>query len=99
MDKQVSQVEDAITAGYDGVILHACSSSALLPAVKEAMAAGVKVITTHVPLDEDICPHIWEDPEGAGQDLAIDRRSHKQGVFRESERVRAFRGTVHLGRL
>lgn len=72
VDKQVSQVEDAITAGYDGIILHACSSSALLPAVKEALAANIKVITTHVPLDEDICPHIWEDPEGAGQDLAIE---------------------------
>lgn len=72
VDKQVSQVEDAITAGYDGIILHACSSSALLPSVKEALAANIKVITTHVPLDEEICPHIWEDPEGAGQDLAIE---------------------------
>ena len=71
VDKQVAQVEDAITAGYDGIILHACSSSALLPAVKQALAAGIKVVTTHVPLDEDVCPHIWEDPEGAGQDLAI----------------------------
>jgi len=72
VDKQVSQVEDAITAGYDGIILHACSSSALLPVVKEALNAGIKVITTHVPLKEDVCPHIWEDPEGAGQDLAIE---------------------------
>ncbi len=71
VDKQVAQVEDAITAGYDGIILHACSSSALLPAVKKALAAGIKVVTTHVPLDENVCPHIWEDPEGAGQDLAI----------------------------
>lgn len=71
VDKQVSQVEDAITAGYDGIILHACSSSALLPAVKKALAAGIKVVTTHVPLDENVCPHIWEDPQGAGQDLAI----------------------------
>ena len=71
VDKQVSQVEDAITAGYDGIVLHACSSSALLPAVKKALTNGIKVVTTHVPLDEDVCPHIWEDPEGAGQDLAI----------------------------
>lgn len=71
VDKQVSQVEDAITAGYDGIILHACSSSALIPAVKKALAAGIKVVTTHVPLEENVCPHIWEDPEGAGQDLAI----------------------------
>ena len=71
VDKQVSQVEDAITAGYDGIVLHACSSSALLPVVKKALAEDIKVVTTHVPLDENVCPHIWENPEGAGQDLAI----------------------------
>lgn len=72
VDKQVSQVEDAITSGYDGMILHAVSSSALLPSVKKALQEGIKVITTHVPLEESVCPHIWEDPEGAGQDLAIE---------------------------
>lgn len=72
VDKQVSQVEDAITAGYDGIILHACSSSALLPAVREALAENMKVITTHVPLEQTIVPHMWEDPYGAGADLAIE---------------------------
>jgi len=67
--KQVAQVEDAVAAGYDGIIMHVTSGAALIPPVLKALEAGVNVSTEHSPLAEPIVPHIWEDPEEAGHAL------------------------------
>lgn len=67
--KQVAQVEDAVTAGYDGIIIHVTNGAALIPPVMKALEAGVNVSTEHSGLAEPIVPHIWEDPEEAGHVL------------------------------
>ena len=67
--KQVAQVEDAVSAGYDGIIIHVTNGAALIPPVQKALEAGVNVSTEHSGLAEPIVPHIWEDPEEAGHVL------------------------------
>ena len=71
VSKQVAQFEDAIAAGYDGIVLHATSGSALIPPVKKALAAGIHVSTEHSPLAERIVPNVWEGPGEAGRILAM----------------------------
>lgn len=71
VNKQVSQLEDAIAAGYDGIVLHATSGSALVPSVKKALEAGIYVSTEHSPLSEAIVPNVWEGPAEAGRVLAM----------------------------
>jgi ribose transport system substrate-binding protein len=71
VSKQVSQVEDVIRAGYDGIVLHATSGSALIPPVKKALKAGIVVSTEHSPLAEEIVPNVWEGPAEAGRISAM----------------------------
>jgi ribose transport system substrate-binding protein len=47
---QTSQVEDAIAAKYDAILLNPISAEALVPAVKKANAAGIPVLS----LDRDV---------------------------------------------
>lgn len=47
---QTSQVEDAIAAKYDAILLNPVSAEALIPAVKKANAAGIPVFS----LDRDV---------------------------------------------
>ena len=47
VNKQVNQVETAITQGFDGIILDAASTDALVPVVKSAQEAGVPIMTLH----------------------------------------------------
>lgn len=47
---QTSQVEDAIAAKYDAILLNPVSGEALVPAVKKANAAGIPVFS----LDRDV---------------------------------------------
>ena len=47
---QTSQVEDAIAAKYDAILLNPISAEALVPAVKKANAAGIPVFS----LDRDV---------------------------------------------
>jgi ribose transport system substrate-binding protein len=48
--KQTSQVEDAIAAKYDAILLNPVSAEALVPAVKRANEAGIPVFS----LDRDV---------------------------------------------
>jgi ribose transport system substrate-binding protein len=48
--KQTSQVEDAIAAKYDAILLNPVSAEALVPATKKANAAGIPVFS----LDRDV---------------------------------------------
>lgn len=48
--KQTAQVEDAIAAKYDAILLNPVSAEALVPAVKKANAAGIPVFS----LDRDV---------------------------------------------
>ena len=48
--KQTSQVEDAIAAKYDAILLNPVSAEALVPAVKKANEAGIPVFS----LDRDV---------------------------------------------
>lgn len=47
---QMKQVEDAIAAGYDAILLNPVSAEGLVPAVKKANAAGIPVFS----LDRDV---------------------------------------------
>jgi len=49
-EAQMKQVEDAIAAGYDAILLNPISAEALVPAVKKANAAGIPVFS----LDRDV---------------------------------------------
>jgi len=44
VEKQISQVEDAIQRGVDAIILTACDGVAVIPVVTQAMEAGIPVI-------------------------------------------------------
>lgn len=51
--KQISDMRDMITKGVDAILLAAASSTALIPVVDEAMAAGIKVISFNSGVDTD----------------------------------------------
>jgi len=70
ISKQVAQVEDLIEKGVDGIIIHPCSASALIPPIKKALEAGIKASSEHAPLAEPLIPHIWEDPSRLGWQMA-----------------------------
>jgi len=54
VNKQVAQIEDAVAAGFDAIVIHATSTTALTPSIKKALAEGVYVSTEHSPLEEKI---------------------------------------------
>lgn len=47
LDEQVKQVEDAIMAGVDAICIAPVDSDGIVPALEEANAAGIPVITTN----------------------------------------------------
>lgn len=67
INKQISQMEDCIQKKVDGIILHPTSGTALMPTVKKAIKAGIRVSTEHAPLSSSIVPHVWEAPQEAGR--------------------------------
>ncbi|UWP57910.1 sugar ABC transporter substrate-binding protein [Ruminococcus gauvreauii] len=44
--KQVEQIESAVEAGYDAIIISPAEVAAIIPAVEKAVAAGVPVVST-----------------------------------------------------
>lgn len=60
VDTQIAQIEDVITKGYDALMISSLDRTAVLPALKEAHNAGVKVIDTRAELDGDFID-VWVD--------------------------------------
>ena len=53
--KQFNQVEDAIATGkYDAFIIVALDTAGIVPAIEEAVDAGIKVIATDTPIGPDL---------------------------------------------
>lgn len=66
--KQISDVQDMITKGVDAICITAASPSALVPAVEEAMDAGIVVIDFDNNLETDnITAHVKVDEEEFGR--------------------------------
>jgi len=53
VEKQVQMVENAITKGFDAIILSAADSKSLIPSIVKANDAGIPVILVNDTIDED----------------------------------------------
>jgi ribose transport system substrate-binding protein len=53
--KQVALIQDAATSGrYDAILIHANNNVAIVPAVRQAIAAKLKVISVFVPIGPNL---------------------------------------------
>lgn len=67
VDAQIGQMENVIEGGVDGIVLYACDSRGLVPAVDRAGAAGIPVFTMDVPvLSDAVTVHVGRNNEGCG---------------------------------
>ncbi len=69
-EKQISQVEDAITRKVNAIILTACNKEALAPVVNKAMAAGIPVINDDVLVNAKTTTSISENSYNVGRNAA-----------------------------
>ena len=69
-EKQIGQMEDAITRGVDVIILTPCDSNALVPYVEKAREAGIIVINDDIAVNTECDSAIYEDSIRAGTFLA-----------------------------
>ncbi len=52
--KQFGQIQDAVTSGkFDALIVTAIDSAGIVPAIEDAIAAGIKVVATDTPIGPD----------------------------------------------
>lgn len=68
-EKQVSQMEDAITQGVDVIILTPCDSEALVPTVEKAMEAGIIVINDDIHVNTQCTSEVREYAERSGKNV------------------------------
>ena len=57
-----SHIENAVTSNYDLILLQPLDSEAQVAPVKEAVAAGVKVVTVNNRINDDTVPAVDADP-------------------------------------
>lgn len=57
-----SHIENAVTSKYDLILLQPLDSEAQVAPVKEAVAAGVKVVTVNNRINDDTVPAVDADP-------------------------------------
>ncbi|HBO37363.1 MAG TPA: sugar ABC transporter substrate-binding protein, partial [Pasteurellaceae bacterium] len=68
LSKQLADVEDLITKGIDVLIISPVDSKGVLPAIKKAQNAGVKVITVDIPAEGiDVLSYIGTDNYKGGE--------------------------------
>ena len=62
VDRQISQMDDIIQKGTDGIVIYAVDSRGLVPAVDRAGDAGIPVFTMDVPvLSDAVTSHAGRD--------------------------------------
>lgn len=66
-EKQISQMEDAITQGVDVIVLTPCDSEALVPTVERAMEEGIVVINDDIQVNTQCTAEVREYPERSGK--------------------------------
>lgn len=66
-EKQISQMEDAITQGVDIIVLTPCDSEALVPYVEKARAAGIIVINDDIAVNCECDSALYENSVRAGK--------------------------------
>ncbi len=69
-EKQISQIEDAITRGVDAIVITACNREALKPVIDKAMAKGIPVVNDDVLVNTETTIEISEDSYHVGQATA-----------------------------
>lgn len=73
MDKQVTILENAISVKPDGIVLASISSTSTVPAVEQAVKAGIPVVTVDNKLKTDVyAEHIATDHAAAAATAADD---------------------------
>ncbi|MBE6834045.1 ABC transporter substrate-binding protein [Faecalispora sporosphaeroides] len=73
IDKQVTILENAIAAKPDGIVLASISSTSTVPAVEQAVNAGIPVVTVDNKLETDAyTQHIATDHAAAAATAAAD---------------------------
>src|SRR5688572_23359732 len=64
---QISQIEDQIAAGVDGLIISPNNSEEIVPGIEAANKAGVPVVTVDaIAAGGDVAAHVGFDNEAAG---------------------------------
>lgn len=70
--KQTQQLEDFITEGVDFIALAAADPDGLAPAIEDAVAAGIPVLTFDGPANTDaVLTHVGFDPYKDGYSLGV----------------------------
>jgi len=68
IEQQIKMVENAITKGANVIAISVLDSKALVPAIEQAKAAGVKIITFNSAVDSNIpLTHVATDNWAAGE--------------------------------
>lgn len=79
LDLQINLVENAITAGVDGIILDPLHQDGLVPYVERARTAGIVVVTVNNPVATALVnTHVSTD-QGAAGIAVVDRLLHLMG--------------------
>lgn len=67
--KQISQIEQALSEGVDGIVIDPCSYEGIASGIKAAKAAGVPLVTVHenVSNQEDCTAFVGSDLRTGGQ--------------------------------
>lgn len=70
-EQQISQIEDAVTAGNDAIVICPADGQTVVPAVEEAIKNGVPVIAIQDPINTDaIAAYVAGDTKSACEQIA-----------------------------
>jgi ribose transport system substrate-binding protein len=68
MEQQIKMVENAVTKGADVIAISVLDTKAMIPAIEQAVAAGVKIITFNSMIDSKLpLTHVATDNWAAGE--------------------------------
>jgi ribose transport system substrate-binding protein len=68
MEQQIKMIENAVTKGADVIAISVLDTKAMIPAIEQAAAAGVKIITFNSMVDSELpLTHVATDNWAAGE--------------------------------
>ena len=80
---QVAQMEDAVTQGYDGIILGTIDAAGIVPGIEAANAAGIPVLAVDTaPAGGDLISLVQTDNVAASR---LARRVHRRAAQRHGQ--------------
>jgi len=92
---QNNQIEDAIVAGYDALVIYAVDGNAVIPAVEDAVEAGLVVVGADVPIGPD--PRVLEPC--CGMTAMVGLTGYRHGTYLSEMIIMACEEAVGAGNL